>query len=203
MSRLRSALLTATLLSLLAHWMVLDALREPAGEGSGARPAIGTTTEPILAHIVSAAEKLDEGVAPEGRSALPAAARPATPARRNAPQAGAQTRNLESVPAPSVPTDMPMESPADTARNPAEGLIAYRLALAASGGALEVPAGDAVGLRLSVDAEGKAGDASVLRSSGDPVRDAFVMRWVQRAAARAEVPGVLRGHSFAVELVVE
>lgn len=203
MSRLRSALLTATLLSLLAHWMLLDSLRAPPGEGAPVSKPTGAGSGAILAHIVSTAEDLDERVAPEGRSTSSTVAPPASKVRSKQARAHMQTKNLDPRDTPRVPNDMPMESPAEAARNPAEGLIAYRLALAGSGVALQAPDGEAVGLRLSIDAGGKPGEVRVLRSSGNDTRDAAVMRWATQAAAQVGVPGVLRGQEFVVELAVE
>lgn len=144
-------------------------------------------------------------------SAAPAEAAPATPVEEPAVSPGAATSAATSVAtAPASASSRAAESAPVLSSGAADGLRAYRLALASQARRFKRYPGQAMAagwqgtaeVRLDVGSDGRPAPAQLARSSGYESLDRAALAMIDAAALRAVLPDGLRGYAFAVMLPV-
>ncbi|MET7015524.1 hypothetical protein [Uliginosibacterium flavum] len=191
-------LLIGLVVSVVLHGAALDFWRGMAGlEGA---PDMGFRQVALQARLQPAsADRLSEepssvrlgeavGEKPSARPALPARV-----AQRSVPRSAVSVADASSavVVASSVESGLrPLSR--------AEGLVAYRLALLAVLGA---PSARLISpVQLSLSASPGGAQVEIRISSGDAVQDQVWLEAVRGAVLRAEVPEVLAGQAFVLDL---
>lgn len=188
--------------SLLLHAVLFDWWRGRAASlpGPDARPALRVrfAPPPPLPVLPPVSAALREEAPRPARAPLPAVRPAAAPVTERVTETGSESPGVlpvlhsAEVPLAGLSGLRPL--------TPAEGRVAYRLALAAAPEPLPGVPLSGILLELEVQADGLPAEVRVLRGSGAAGPDQVWQDWARRAAARVAVPEVLGGRYFSVEL---